>query len=191
MNADELDDLRRLLATYRKTLAILLRQVAQHGEANAPPAQIGGVAEARTRIAELKQALRAQGEAVDDLLADVAAPLLPADSSAGTTDDELFARLYRDAVQSELERIEIFGVPIIDDKARRQDVSVAYVSLDVELDRLADAGRDDSERDYLRIRDATRRERTAVAMPVNQVLASSRRFVISAEAGSGKTTLLQ
>lgn len=87
MNADELDDLRQLLATHRQTLAILLRQVAKHGEANAPPAQIGGIAEARMRIAELKQALRAQGEAVEDRLGDVAAPLLPADSNSGGVDD--------------------------------------------------------------------------------------------------------
>jgi hypothetical protein len=58
--------LQELLAAHRDTLAILLRQVAIHTEAYAPPAQLSGMADARAQIARLKAALRAAGVAVDD-----------------------------------------------------------------------------------------------------------------------------
>jgi uncharacterized protein YjeT (DUF2065 family) len=63
-------DLSSLLATERSRLAILLRQVAMHGWANALPAQISGIAEARSEIARLKAELHQLGEMVVDELLD-------------------------------------------------------------------------------------------------------------------------
>jgi hypothetical protein len=79
-NTDEIEDLRQLLAAHRQTLAILLKQVAKHGEAHAQPAQISGIAEARAEIGRLKQALRAEGVEVADAPNDQA----PADWVAST-----------------------------------------------------------------------------------------------------------
>ena len=74
MTADEIEDLRQLLAAHRQTLAILLKQVAKQGEAHAQPAQISGIAEARAVIARLKQALRTEGVEVADAPNDYALP---------------------------------------------------------------------------------------------------------------------
>lgn len=74
MNANEIEDLRQLLAAQRHTLAILLKQVAKQGEAHAQPAQISGIAEARSEIARLKQTLRAEGVVVEDAQNDDAPP---------------------------------------------------------------------------------------------------------------------
>ena len=63
---DEIEQLRERLAAHRRTLATLLGQVARHTEAYAPPAQLGGIAEARAEIAKIKAALRAEGVAVED-----------------------------------------------------------------------------------------------------------------------------
>src|SRR5262245_53837856 len=71
-DADDITSLQELLATHRQRLAILLRQVAIHGSAYAPPAQISDIAEARAEIARLKAALRAAGVVVDDQLGDEA-----------------------------------------------------------------------------------------------------------------------
>jgi hypothetical protein len=70
MNADDIEDLWQLLAAHRQILAILLKQVAKHGEAYAQPAQISGIAEARAEIVRLKRALRAEGVAVADAPSD-------------------------------------------------------------------------------------------------------------------------
>ena len=69
-DADDTTSLQDLLAAHRRTLAVLLRQVAIHGTANAPPAQISSIAEARREIARLKAALRDAGVAVEDQVGD-------------------------------------------------------------------------------------------------------------------------
>jgi hypothetical protein len=74
IDADDITSLQKQLAAHRATLVVLLRQVATHTEAYAPPAQISGIAEARREIARLKAALRAAGVVVEDQADDEAAP---------------------------------------------------------------------------------------------------------------------
>jgi hypothetical protein len=58
---DELDQQLALLATYRRTLAHLLEQAAQHGGPASAPPQVGnGIHEAREQIRRIKAALRAR-----------------------------------------------------------------------------------------------------------------------------------
>jgi len=73
-DADDTTSLHEQLATHRHTLAILLRQVATHTEAYAPPAQLSGIADARAAIARLKAALRVAGAVVEEQAGDVAPP---------------------------------------------------------------------------------------------------------------------
>lgn len=65
-SADDLNDQRTLLTTYRRTLVIQLDQRAALGAAYAPPGLINGISEARSQIARIKAALRASGAAVSD-----------------------------------------------------------------------------------------------------------------------------
>ena len=65
-SADDIKRQQTLLATYRRTLGILLEQRAAHGAAYAPPATISGIIEARGQIAQIKGVLRGWGVAVDD-----------------------------------------------------------------------------------------------------------------------------
>jgi hypothetical protein len=70
-DADDINSLQEQLTTHRERLAVLLRQVATHTEAYAPPAQISGIAEARREIARLKAALRDAGDVVEEQVGDV------------------------------------------------------------------------------------------------------------------------
>jgi WD40 repeat protein len=63
---EEIDDQLRLLATYRKTLAILLEQLARHTAAYVPPAVEHGIREARESILQAKHNLHDWGVAVAD-----------------------------------------------------------------------------------------------------------------------------
>ena len=65
-SADDIKRQQTLLATYRRTLSILLEQRATHGAAYAPPATVSGIIEARGQIAQIKGVLRSWGVAVDD-----------------------------------------------------------------------------------------------------------------------------
>ena len=65
-SADDIKRQQTLLATYRRTLGILLEQRAAHGAAYAPPATISGIIEARGQIARIKGVLRGWGVAMDD-----------------------------------------------------------------------------------------------------------------------------
>jgi hypothetical protein len=56
----------KLLRSHRDTLAILLRQQAQLGEAYAPPGVAHGIREARTAIRRIKAMLRDWGVECDD-----------------------------------------------------------------------------------------------------------------------------
>jgi len=73
-DADDMSSLQAQLAAHRQRLAILLRQVAIHGAAYAPPAQISDIAQARAEIARLKAALRNVGVEVEDQAGDEATP---------------------------------------------------------------------------------------------------------------------
>lgn len=65
-NADDLNNQRILLATYRRTLAIQLDQRATLGAAYTPPRVINGISEGRSQIARIKSALRESGADVSD-----------------------------------------------------------------------------------------------------------------------------
>jgi tetratricopeptide (TPR) repeat protein len=62
----EIDNLRALLATHRRTLAHLLTQQAQFSAGHIPAHVANGIAEARAGIQRAKAALRAAGAEVDD-----------------------------------------------------------------------------------------------------------------------------
>ena len=57
-DADDITSLQELLAAQRRTLAVLLRQLATLGADHAPPGVHNGINEARAEIARLKAALR-------------------------------------------------------------------------------------------------------------------------------------
>jgi hypothetical protein len=66
LSPEEIAEQQQLLATYRHTLAIYLKQQAMIGPAYSPPALIGGIDEARSTIRRIKATLRAAGVVVDE-----------------------------------------------------------------------------------------------------------------------------
>jgi hypothetical protein len=66
LSPEEIDEQQKLLATYRHTLAIYLKQRAMIGHAYSPPALITGIEEARGNIKRIKAALRGGGVVVPD-----------------------------------------------------------------------------------------------------------------------------
>ena len=62
----EIDEQQKLLATHRKTLAILLEQRAKHTSANVPPSIEHGIDEARQNIKAIKQVLKLWGIQISD-----------------------------------------------------------------------------------------------------------------------------
>jgi hypothetical protein len=67
---DDVEQQRALLQAYRRSLALLLEQLAQHGSAFAPPALLNNISEARAQIQHIKTHLRQHGIAVEDHLID-------------------------------------------------------------------------------------------------------------------------
>jgi hypothetical protein len=66
-DSDAISQQQELLATYRRTLAHLVRQAAHYGgEVFAPPQVANGILEARVQIQQLKAILRAQGLGIAD-----------------------------------------------------------------------------------------------------------------------------
>jgi hypothetical protein len=127
---------------------------------------------------------RALLAAHDTILAQLA-ELLSTPSAAAVA----FEEEYRRAVRSRVERLDLFGVPAVDDAADRQRLSVAYVTLQATRRQLSEPERDgeaallDSllgglqcDNDY---------------GPVDGLLANARRLLIRGDPGAGKTTLLQ
>jgi hypothetical protein len=83
LDKEAISQQQQLLATYRRTLAQLLNQAAQHGgEPFAPPAVANGIAEARGQIAQIKAGLRAHNVAVIDQHGDISPPIDSATASA-------------------------------------------------------------------------------------------------------------
>jgi signal peptidase I len=78
--ADEVAEQQRLLETYRRTLAIYLRQRAElGGDAYCPPAVLNGIDEARQNVARIKMLLRdARIDVADDPDDEAAADWAPA-----------------------------------------------------------------------------------------------------------------
>src|SRR5215213_5650933 len=66
LTPEEIAEQQQLLATYRHTLAIYLKQRAMIGQAYSPPALITGIEEARGNIKRIKTTLKAAGVAVPD-----------------------------------------------------------------------------------------------------------------------------
>ncbi|MDJ1182929.1 NACHT domain-containing protein [Roseofilum casamattae] len=103
-----------------------------------------------------------------------------------------FARTYCQDVQTELDRLELFGLPRMDEMSECQKLSAAYISLSVsgcsarEEKKLLHLFGDHSVELDRRIREITRRYSS-----IDEVLAHSRRLVIRGVAGGGKSTLLQ
>jgi hypothetical protein len=64
---EDIANQQELLATYRRTLAHLLRQAALYGGVPfAPPQIVHGIDEARRQIDQIKEILRAQGVDISD-----------------------------------------------------------------------------------------------------------------------------
>ncbi|MBD1868442.1 leucine-rich repeat domain-containing protein [Cyanobacteria bacterium FACHB-471] len=98
-----------------------------------------------------------------------------------------FAVRYRGIVQSELDRLEVFGLQRMDRLTSRQSLSTAYITLSVS------GPRDEGEKTALTLMDDERSERDAGrrSRQVDEVLCECRRLVIRGGAGAGKSTLLQ
>lgn len=128
-------------------------------------------------------------------------------------DAERFELSFRNSIKKTLDQMELFGLPRVDDVTRRQKLSVAYTSLNVDLPPLH---RDSKEmvlsgrkelKNVHQIKENSGQEfllkkfqiqlfdRGVENLPngigINQILNFSRRFVIRGQAGSGKSTLLQ
>ncbi|MBK9125312.1 MAG: NACHT domain-containing protein [Chloroflexi bacterium] len=86
---------------------------------------------------------------------------------------QLFDQDYRLAVGRKLDRLELFGVDL--KTSRRQQLSIAYISLELNLDELNHADQQEQQTGSVRADD---------------LLTRSTRFLIRGLAGSGKTTLL-
>jgi hypothetical protein len=66
LSPEEIAEQLQLLATYRHTLAIYLKQRAMIGQAYSPPALINGIEEARGNIKRIKTTLQTEGVVVPD-----------------------------------------------------------------------------------------------------------------------------
>jgi hypothetical protein len=64
LSPEEIAEQQQLLATYRRTLAIYLKQRAEIGHAYSPPAVINGIDDTRSHIRRIKATLSAAGVAV-------------------------------------------------------------------------------------------------------------------------------
>lgn len=108
---------------------------------------------------------------------------------------EEFEKKFCDAVKGQLDHMEIFGVPRMDELTRRQSLSIAYVSLNVEksLGDCEPAVRILKKVTLKDVQDAFRETELSeeTRASVNGILRLSRRIVIQGQAGSGKSTLLQ
>jgi Leucine-rich repeat (LRR) protein len=98
-----------------------------------------------------------------------------------------FAVRYRRIVQSELDRLEVFGLRSMDRLTSRQSLSTAYITLSVS------GARDEGKKAALTLMDDERSERDTGrrSRRVDEVLCDCRRLVIRGGAGAGKSTLLQ
>lgn len=107
-----------------------------------------------------------------------------------------FEKRYRESVRDGMDRMDMFGVPRVDELQGRQSLTVSYITLQAEqyITGQPQEARDLSaeawdggappapgswERDEMR------------SGPIDHMLAKTRRLVIRGEAGSGKTTLLR
>jgi hypothetical protein len=66
-DSEEITGQLQILATNRRTLAVLIQQQAQFGALYAPPYLVLGIEEKRAAIERVKTTLRGLGAVVDDL----------------------------------------------------------------------------------------------------------------------------
>jgi hypothetical protein len=156
-------------ALYERTLTEAASAITQMAD------QLSGFDRVRT-AAHLKS---------DDRILEGIAKLLVAPSEQATH----YEQRYRDAVKKQLDKMDILGVPDVDALVRKQSLSVAYITLDVDQGSgKADRQQVPSELPPSRMIPEGRIK--WYSGPVDQILALSRRLVIRGQAGSGKSTLL-
>ncbi|MBZ0144172.1 MAG: hypothetical protein K8F56_11370 [Rhodocyclaceae bacterium] len=108
-----------------------------------------------------------------------------------------FEQNYRQSVIRGLDRMELFGLPRLDEVTRRQSLELAFVTMNVKSktgqgisalreEMIQSLLADDSGR-----RSAADPATENLSEPVDQRLARSRRLVIQGQAGYGKSTLAQ
>jgi len=101
--------------------------------------------------------------------------------------EDKFASQYRRIVQAELDRLEVFGLPRMNNITSRQSLSSAYIALSV-----SGKGEED-EKSPLTLMGDERSEREAGRRSrcIDDVICDCRRLVIRGGAGAGKSTLMQ
>lgn len=152
----------------------------------------GSIVSIATELAGFERALATAQLASDDkILAGITRLLEQPDQQAREFEDR-----YCRAIRDKLDRMDIFGVPDVDPLVRRQSLSVAYITLDVDQSK-AEQDKPDSEpivREPFQIFGSfTRLPDGKIVLhsgPVDQILPLSRRLVIRGQAGSGKSTLM-
>ncbi|MBD2541005.1 NACHT domain-containing protein, partial [Coleofasciculus sp. FACHB-SPT36] len=97
-----------------------------------------------------------------------------------------FVERYCKTVISELDRLEVFGLPRMDKLTHKQSLSMAYITLSVSGDDEPDCSPVTLIDDVGVGREAVNRSRR-----VDEVICNCRRLVIRGGAGAGKSTLLQ
>jgi NACHT domain/Leucine Rich repeats (2 copies) len=103
-----------------------------------------------------------------------------------------FERLYRETVGRQLDHMDLFGLRRIDTVAHRQSLTMAYVTLDVETTvRETWTGTDGRPQDQSSVLATDSTAAAPLTVPIDQLLALSRRVVLCGEAGSGKSTFVQ
>ena len=150
------------------------------------------ITEIATELSGFDRVLAATQLQTDDQILEGIAKLLALPNEQA----ERFEQKYCEAVKKQLDRMEIFGVPSVDPLVRRQSLSVAYITLDVDQG----SSKAEQEPDSIDERQPSRFDMLPPRIiggmqsrsgPVDQVLTLSRRLVIRGQAGSGKSTLLQ
>jgi hypothetical protein len=174
MTIDRHAHLDKLREEHTKRLFVLEHQAARYGEVATPPHIVIEIEELREKIA-----------------------LIDRETNSTATGFEVD---YCATIRRELDRLEMFGIRRMDEVAKRQRLTVAYVTLQVEQ-QSADKVPSRDDLDLLNTLLGTemqvlqqREEEITISQRYNlvdRVLASSRRVIIRGDAGSGKTTLLQ
>lgn len=101
-----------------------------------------------------------------------------------------FKEEYCRVMRTRMERLDLFGVPSVDEVTARQRLSVAYVTLQADRRAASEPERYGAEAllDSLLMLHKGEQQRYGL---IDQILAGARRLVIRGEPGAGKTTLLQ
>lgn len=105
--------------------------------------------------------------------------------------DVRFESIYRQAVNSELDKVDFLGVGKVDDITHRQSLSISYVSLQVAAkSNLVNEFSNKQSAKILGKRKKNILSSDNFSGDVEQILTNGSRFIMSGEAGAGKTTLI-